>query len=149
MNNKVLYDKEDEELINQYKWYKPRLYHPRSKTMYVTGYKDGKKVLMHRLVMHSPKGNIDHINGNGLDNRKINLRVVTRSQNGANNDKYKNNTSGYKGVSWHKKRKVWQASLSHNGHTVFIGRFNNPIEAAVAYDKKSVELFGDYSKHNF
>ncbi len=91
-------------------------------------------------------GRIDHVNGNGADNRRANLRIATRSQNGANRGPQKNNTSGYKGVSRDKQR--WQASITVMGVCHRIGGFDTPEEAAVAYDIRAREVFGEYAKLN-
>ena len=77
---------------------------------------------LHRFVLKAKKGeNVDHINGNKLDNRKENLRKCTRSQNFANRKKYTNNTSGYKGVSKHGNK--WQADIQINGKSKYLGIF--------------------------
>ena len=105
---------------------------------------------MHRLIMDAPKGmDIDHINGNPLDNRKSNLRICTRAENMRNRGAQKNNTSGYKGVGWCKHRKKWHAQIKHNGKQIYIGRYKDKEEAARAYDAKAKELHGEYAHLNF
>lgn len=104
---------------------------------------------MHRLLMTSPTGTmVDHINGNGLDNRKENLRVVTNSQNLMNRGKNKNNTSGYKGVLWDKVRNKWIALIGFNNKNIYLGRFFTKNEAAFAYNAKAEELFGEFAQIN-
>jgi len=81
---------------------------------------------MHRLIKQTSKGKItDHINQNKLDNRKINLRVVSGMENGRNRGIPKHNTSGIKGVAWDKSRNKWMASIRRNYKHIFLGRFED------------------------
>jgi len=101
-------------------------------------------ILMHRLIMRPNSKEVDHINGDKLDNRRSNLRICTRSQNNAN----KPHTSGkYKGVRYNKN--AWQAEIKKNKKYIYIGRFKEIKDAAKAYDEKAVELFGDFAYTNF
>lgn len=112
---------------------------------------DGRRspLYLHRLILGAKKGErVDHINGNGLDNRRENLRFATASGNGANSRTYRNNTSGYKGVHWEHRRGKWYANLTHQGKTIFIGRFDLPEDAARAYDAKAVEIHGEFARTN-
>lgn len=107
-------------------------------------------VLMHRLIANSPKGKVtDHINHNGLDNRKSNLRVCTIAENTRNQQRQKGSTSIYKGVYWYKARKKWQAEIMFKGKRIYIGRFTDEKEAARASDAKAKELHGEYAYLNF
>lgn len=109
---------------------------------------DGKviKLLMHREVLQAQSGSIvDHVNRNGLDNRRQNLRFVTNSQNCWNRIGVQNTTSKYKGVSWDRRRIKWRAKIVHNGKIYHIGRFDSEEEAALAYNKKAIELYGEYA----
>ncbi len=92
---------------------------------------------------------IDHRNRNGLDNRKKNLRGCTRSQNYANCPAPKTNKSGFKGVRWDKTRNKWKAEISLNDKNLHIGRFLNIEDAIRAYDRKAIELFGEFAYLNF
>ena len=106
---------------------------------------------IHRLLLGAtnPKMQVDHINGNKLDNRKENLRLATNQQNQHNVGKRKNNTSGYKGVSWYRKRKKWKAAIKHNKKSIHLGYYDTPEEASRAYDKAAVEFFGEFAHLNF
>ncbi|MBE3141489.1 MAG: HNH endonuclease [Thermoplasmata archaeon] len=105
-------------------------------------------IWMHRLIINTPKGmETDHHDHNTLNNQKYNLRIASRQQNAANQKISTNNKSGYKGVYFYNGR--YMASIRHNGKSITIGRFNNSIDAAKAYDKKARELFGEYAKTNF
>ena len=108
-----------------------------------------RSVLMHRLIMDAPRGvEVDHINGDSLDNRKSNLRFANRSQNSANRKVVKA-ASGYKGVFRATNGKpfivkVWVGGIDH-----YIGRFACPVEAARAYDAAAVRHFGSFAALNF
>lgn len=94
---------------------------------------------------------VDHINGNPLDNRCSNLRICNTSQNIANSKKRKDNTSGFKGVTWQGNRygkKNWSANIGYRGKRLYIGRFYTAVDAAKAYNAKAIELFGEFAKIN-
>lgn len=93
-----------------------------------------------------PCGEVDHINGVRNDNRISNLRLATHSQNRANVAKYSNNTSGYKGVHWHKQNRKWQAVVNVNGKRISCGLFASREEAHAAYCKKAAEVFGEFHR---
>ena len=105
----------------------------------------------HRLIMGvtDPKIQVDHINGNKLDNRKENLRLATPQQNSSNIGIRKNNKSGYKGVCWSKRDKKWIASIYKNNKKQYLGCFDDIVEAVRAYDRAALELFGEFAWTNF
>lgn len=109
------------------------------------------KTYLHRFIMKAKKGQmIDHISRDGLDNRRCNLRFCTRSQNNRNSSIRKDNSSGYKGVSFDRDRKkCWVAKICFNGVEYWLGSFYSKIEAAFAYDAKAIELFGRFAWLNF
>jgi hypothetical protein len=162
----VKIDNEDFEKVNQYKWYPVfsgnNIYAATS--LYLGGGTKNKKtkgLLMHRLIMDTSTGlQVDHIDRNGLNNQKTNLRNCTHAQNMANRGKNKNNVaSKYKGISYIKycswkdktylRRKPWVAHMTIKGKFIPLGCYSTPEEAAKAYDKKSIELFGDFAWTNF
>lgn len=109
---------------------------------------DRKNVLMHRFILDNPKSHVDHINGDKLDNRRINLRPATTSQNNANQKKQLNRTSIYKGVYWNKNRSRWQAQTKLDGKSIWLGTFDSEAGAAKAYNKAAREYFREYAKLN-
>ena len=113
--------------------------------------RDGKyvKVALHRLIMSAPLGmEVDHIDGNGLNNQRINLRLCTKGQN-QHNRRRQSNKSGYKGVVWHKRTRKWQAQIMSDGKYKYLGVYYCLVKAAKAYDKAAKEYFGDFAKLNF
>jgi len=134
-------DDEDFDLISKYKWY------------YVdyirTGYARNSKVRMHHLIVPLREGlMIDHINGDGLDNRRSNLRLVTKSQNMMNSGVRINNKSGYKGVSWSNREKKWRATIWKMNKQIDLGRFKDKKEAAKAYNDAARIHHGEYALLN-
>jgi len=89
---------------------------------------------------------VDHRNGRRSDNRIGNLRVCLPKDNAKNRGLYRNNTSGFKGVSWVKKYEKWGVQIQCEGRTRFKGYFDSVEEAAVAYDVAAQELFGEYAR---
>lgn len=107
---------------------------------------DNYAVLMHREILGAASDiEVDHQNGNGLDNRRSNIRIATHSQNGMNKGITSRNRSGYKGVSMHPCGK-WQARIAANKQEFHLGLFDSPELAFEAYRKKAVELHGEFAK---
>ena len=106
--------------------------------------------LMHRIILGLKKGEVtDHINGNGLDNRKCNLRACTQRQNMWNNRR-QTGDNPFRGVYYKKRDRNWESKLSMpDGTDMFIGVFNDPKEAALAWDSKARELRGEFAVCNF
>jgi hypothetical protein len=147
--HKALVDDADFELVNKHKWHLKKGPY----TFYAQCRLKNSDVFlrMHRFILGviNPKVLIDHKDLNGLNNQRDNLRVCTSSQNLQNAPRKSNNTSGFKGVSWNKEKKRWVAKTKFNGKYVFIGRFRKKEDAARAYDKKALELFGEFARTNF
>lgn len=106
-----------------------------------------KLFTLHRLVMGIK--NVDHINGNGLDCRRKNLRRATQHQNIMNRRANKKSTSKYKGVSYHKITKKWNAQIQVNGNKINLGYFNSERQAGKVYNKRAKQLFGKFANLNF
>lgn len=108
-------------------------------------------VRMHRLIMGvtDPEALVDHKNLDGLDNRRDNLRVATRPENGWNCPRPCTNTSGYKGVTRDPRSGRYSAEIKVHGKTLHLGRFLDPVEAARAYDKAAHRHHGPFARTNF
>ncbi len=143
----AIVDAEDYEWLNRYKWHAVQ----EGRGWYAkTLRRDGMPLAMHRLIAGAPKGLfVDHIDHNGLNNQKTNLRLCTNQQNQQNRKPNRGGTSKYKGVYWHKQHKKYRASICHNKKRLHLGYFKDEIDAAKAYDKKARELFGEFAYLNF
>ena len=105
---------------------------------------------MHSAILESHKGSdIDHIDGNGLNNQENNLRYSTHSQNMSNRGLDKNNKSGFKGVSWYQPSQKWQVKIAVQGKQKHLGYYSDIEEAARAYDAAAKELHGEFAWLNF
>ena len=136
----------DFEWANQWKWRSCGGYAVRAKKVG----RGSKCVAMHREMLSVPKGmEVDHINSYGLDNRRENLRICTTTENAKNRKINKNNTSGYKGVHWHKTANTWQVYLACNKKRIHIGHFTCLIKAAKAYDEAARKYHGEFANTNF
>ena len=136
----ALVDDEDYKELSKVKWYVKKY----GKTSYAarnTPRKDGKQmtIRMHRVILPPPVGKeIDHINGDGLDNRRENLRIVSHRENGQN--RHERKTSKYPGVSWHKSRNKWSAQIRISGKLKYLGLFDDEWDAYKTYMKACVDL---------
>ncbi len=139
------FDYADFPLVSRCKWRIDAQGYPKTATD-LCGSKD---LHLHTLLMNPPKPLIvDHIDGNKLNNCRDNLRICTRVQNSQNMARHKNNTSGYKGVSFNKARNKWDAYITVYGKRRNLGRFKTDLEAALAYDKAASFYFGEFAKLN-
>jgi hypothetical protein len=117
---------------------------------YATGRVDGRRVQMHRLIMGLADDDlieVDHINHDGLDNRRANLRGATQTQNLANMRKTRG-SSQYKGVSWAKRAKRWRAHIKTDGKERHLGQFLSGEEAVRAYSAAAREAWGEFANLN-
>ena len=105
--------------------------------------------LMHRLVNETPKGLVtDHIDGNPLNNTRANLRAITANENVRRQGIPRDNTSGYKGVSWKKSDKCWQVKITVNNKLKHVGHFKDIHQAAKAYNEAALKHFGEFASLN-
>jgi hypothetical protein len=109
-----------------------------------------RQIRLHRLLLNvlDAKTLVDHINRNELDNRKSNLRIANKQQNGANAELSKHNTSGFKGVSYKADKGKWKSYIAVNGRQIHAGYFNTAAEAARQYNKLAIQYFGTFANIN-
>lgn len=111
------------------------------------GIRGQKRVMMHRFLMNpDAEMQIDHINGDGLDNRRSNLRIATHAQNMQNRKLFTNSSTGFKGVSAYNPTGLWQAKIAINGRRIWLGVFATPEAAHDAYVRASASMHGEFSK---
>lgn len=151
----AMVDDEDAERVLPFKWYarrekradgSERVYAVRN----IAG-SDGKKTIqwMHRYLMGvAPGEEVDHIDGNGANNMRCNLRVCTRAENSRNARPCAGKSSQYKGVSRDKRVGKWKSYIKVDGRMINLGDFSSELEAANAYDVADTALFGDFARTN-
>jgi len=138
---------QDYDRVSRYTWHTFRIH----RTWYVaTNGINGKRTYLHRFIMQAnPGAEVDHINGNGLDNRRCNLRLCTHAQNLANQRHQQRKTSSpHKGVTWCKKGRVWLAQIKANQKHYNLGSYDSEEDAARAYNRAANEYFGEYARLN-
>jgi hypothetical protein len=144
----AIVDQEDFEKLNAHKWYAKRC----GRNFYAHRKNGaGATASMHRQIMKPPTGYcVDHKNGDGLNNTRNNLRIVTIAENNYNKRKSLNvRSSKYKGVSIDKRTNKWRAIIYYKYIKIHLGCFDNEEEAARAYDEAARELYGEYAMLNF
>lgn len=151
--HEAIVDAEDYERVNSKRWWLKKSGSGRSNYAYNVQVKNGKQIRtsMHRFILEIPfvRGFvIDHKNGNGLDNRKKNLRICTLSENAMNSRTPKNNSTGHKGVSFNKNTNKYQVHISFKNKQIFIGQFSNKIYASIAYNTAARIFHGKFAKLN-
>ena len=149
---KAKVDDEDYEWLNQWKWFVHE--DKRSSRLYAKAHGktvSGKRssLSMHRLILNPPEGmETDHIDMDGLNNQRYNLRACSKQQNAHNRESYVGSSSKYKGVHWNKGTKHWHAHIRVDKKLKYIGYFDNEEDAAKAYNRKATELFGEFARVN-
>lgn len=133
----------DHERTLKHTWWLDRLGRPQTDIKH-------KRVLITRFIMNPPDNKVvDHISGNQLDNRRENLRVCTRKQNQQNRTKNnRNNSSGFRGVSWDRFRNKWVAQLSLDYKHIYLGRFDDIEDAKETVKRAILERHGEFANVN-
>lgn len=146
----VLVDKEDFDRVRQYTWWLGTKNLRPATDIWDKTTKKSKRVLLSRFILNPVKGMVvDHINGDPLDNRRANLRVCSFKENQRNRTVLnKNNTSGFRGVSWDRFRNMWVAQLSFNRKHIYLGRYKDKKDARKAVKMAILKRHGDYANIN-
>lgn len=151
----AIIDAEDVPLVEGWNWYAhvQRRADGKIRAVYAVrdsrGYVDAKQkeVRLHRIIMSAPDDlAVDHIDCNGLNNRRANLRLATRAENNKNSRMRSDNASGFKGVHWNATYGKWNAQIRVNGKRLSLGYFTDIEDASGAYAKASAELHGDFGR---
>lgn len=152
----ALVDDDDYEYLMQWKWHADvrlkknhvNVYAKRNEpSKYIARNNRQKCVFMHRFINKTPLGIVtDHINGNGLDNRKENLRIANLNQNARNQKIRRICSSQYKGVC--RRKYSWQANIVVNRKQIYLGSFSSEINSAIAYNKAAIIFHGDFANLN-
>jgi len=141
----AIVDDDDYEFLNESRWYVSEF---ENHCYAVKAGTKRTKIFMHRVIMGALKDVfIDHINGNGLDNKRCNLRICTNSQNQQNRHTACG-VSKHKGVHWNKKERRWYSKIKKNGKCYWLGGYKSEIAAAIAYNTAARELFGEFAYFN-
>ncbi|MDQ6906714.1 MAG: AP2 domain-containing protein [Chloroflexota bacterium] len=152
----ALVDAEDFPRLAAYRWHAfhdrkdGRWLAVRGERIRIEGRSVNRNVWMHREILGAPDGMpVEHLNDDGLDNRKANLQRSTRAERYAKRGKLSTNTSGYCGVTFYARTGKWRAQIRCDGTTLHLGYFTTAEEAAVAYDRKARAVFGAFAYQNF
>lgn len=146
----AIVDASDYEWLSQWKWSYFKGRSDRGYGVRRVGLGDNRQraIYMHRSILNAPEGlQVDHINGNTLDNRRANLRIVTSAQNRYNQRPRADGASQFKGVI--RYRDKWRATIKKGEQAIHLGVFTDEAQAARAYDKAARSLFGEYAYLNF
>lgn len=138
-------DDSDYDFLNQFKWYAQK----DRRTYYAVRRNGNKRDKMHRVILnlnYDDNRLPDHLDGDGLNNQRYNLRIADHSQNCANRKSLQISISKYKGVSPSKKR--WRADITKDGVHKYIGSFKNEVDAALAYNNEAKRLHGEFAQLN-
>jgi len=146
----TILDQKDYYRLNDFKWFLTGRLHKFYAARTIKADGRTKIVRMHRIIMNPPDNLlVDHRNGDGLDNRRQNLRLATKSQNICNSKKRANTSSRFIGVHYRKKQRRWETEITHNRKKIWLGSFENEIDAAKVYDAAAKKYHKDFARLNF
>lgn len=145
-----LVDDEDYYDLIKFRWTYQKAIKGRSKVVYAKRFiRKGEYEFMHRRIMKAEKGRcVDHIDGNGLNNCRSNLRMCSQKENSANTRKHKSSSSRFKGVHFYARYRSWMAYICPNRRKIHLGYFKTEEEAAQAYNKAALLYFGEFARLN-
>lgn len=140
----ALIDDQDVELVSRHRWWQS------SNPEYRYAESDDG-LLMHRLILGVTETavHVDHVNHDGLDNRRVNLRLCNHTQNQGNARRRRDNSSGFRGVSWSRQSGKYKAQIRDNKVKTYLGSYATAEEAALAYDVAARRIFGEFANPNF
>lgn len=142
----AIVDEDDYSLLNQRKWH--AITTDNGGSFYAVGWHEGRKIRMHRFLLGAkPSEIVDHVNGNGLDNRRANIRITDNYGNTRNRRQRSVMASKYKGVC-RRPRGRWAATIRIDGKQRSIGEYASELEAALAYDAAALHYYGEYACPN-
>jgi hypothetical protein len=140
----TIVDDLDYEELSRYKWHAVKI-----RGRFYAGNKSNPRRYMHRFVMKAQPGiEVDHINGNALDNRRQNLRLCTHKQNLRNQRIQTGFSSSFKGVGWKKGNRKWRSRIMVDGVDIHLGFFHSELLAAAVYNVAAKKYFGDFAQTN-
>lgn len=140
-------DEADYEMVAAYRWYAVQT--ARSRIYVLSGaYINGKRWYLHRFLLRDAQA-IDHVDGNGLNNQRCNLRAANATENNRNRRKSRSMSSRFKGVVWHKERQEWRVHITVNRKQLYVGTFACEGCGAIAYDNAARKFFGEFARPNF
>jgi hypothetical protein len=147
----ALVDDDVFEFLNQWKWFYSK--GPEDRTGYAIRFdkngKHNKSISMHRVIMNTPPNlEVDHRDRDGCNNQRLNMRNCSHFQNVRNRSIQKDNSSGYKGVSWDKKCKKWRVQIRIDGRKVWLGLFSSIQDASRIYDQAAIRFHGEFANIN-
>ena len=142
----------DYDFLNQWKWYaqwdfKGQCFYAVRNSKMINGKRT--RIWMHRLILNAPNDiEVDHRNRNTLDNQRHNLRLDPEKRNQQNRGTQSINTSGYKGVSWHKEHKKWQVRITSQNKRYHLGYFDVKEDGVKRYNEEAIKLHGEFARLN-
>ena len=143
----AIVDASDFEWLNQWKWSLNSFAGKEYANRIERNGTSKQTIKMHRLIMSAPEGvEVDHRDGNGLNNSRSNLRLASHQQNQCNVRRHRDNKSGFKGVYWNTDKQGWDAKICAKGKHYFLGRFSKKEDAVRAYEKGAKKLHGEFAQ---